>query len=158
MSKYPSYQNVPKVRRISPCCQHWDDANQFNKLFQSCSLDGTKFYCVRCLWEITYDYPVTVIKKQQISVTEDIIEWHDGKWIDLKNDSNNTHVARVKNADISFPIIVCENNDNTKTPIYSILDGCHRFIKSSDIVNCHVISWDNLDNIAFYWKVDSIEL
>jgi len=114
--------------------------------FNSCSANGQDFYCVKCLWEITESYPVTLISKSKFDTQEDDITWFEGAWRDLKYDPDNFHSRRVANADLSYPIIVCliENQ-------YVILDGCHRFIKeATEWVNAKIVSQDELNKIKIF--------
>ena len=147
------------VETSGPCCEHWLRPSKEGKsnIFYSCAVDvinnGEDFYCVECLWELTSRYPILTIDKTNIRESEDTICWEEGRWTKLKHDANNPHYLRVLNADLNYPLLVTPVtlHPEATEEMYTILDGCHRYIASEREVRCRVVGWDLLSSIRFRW-------
>jgi hypothetical protein len=107
-------------------CIHWEEYP-----FNTCSVNGRDFYCVKCLWMLAENRSSFLISKSDI----------------LKH---NIYSKEVENVDLNFPILVCP-----RTYIgYSILDGYDRFKNSKlNDIHCKIIEWTELDKLAFPKKL-----
>lgn len=122
------------------------------KKIDTCSVNGRDYYCVKCLWEFTKNKPIVTLRKKEFLEREENIQWEEGRWVDLKKNSENEHVKRVEGADLCYPILVCRR----VICGYSILDGCHRFLKSKNEVRCRVVEWRELEKLVLYRDVKTV--
>jgi hypothetical protein len=84
--------------------------------FKNYYSDDNGRWLVQTLWEAAKDLPV-----HKVSVRPLLKELHDLKELLTDPDTHDEEMERVKNADLSYPIIL--------TPDGHICDGCHRTLK-----------------------------
>lgn len=104
------------------------------------------YYCVYCAWDLIKQNkcPLVNISLDKIPKKEDItFEEYSMteiiKGLDIFKYPESDHVKRIKNSDLSYPIILIETGQK-----YIIFDGCHRRMKMDDDnntnVNCYVLN------------------
>lgn len=103
-------------------CRHSEGPG--NVSLHTSSLDGVRFYCVKCLWDVSKDLPVTEISVDQLATSPSQINWDGTRVTQLLVNRAGEHWQRIINADISFPVLVTKRLTG-----YEILDGCHRTVK-----------------------------
>ena len=97
------------------------------------------YYCVYCAWNLIKQNkcPLVNISLDKIPKKEELIFEEDFmikiKGLDIFNYPESDHVKRIKNADLSYPIILVETGSQ-----YIIFDGCHRRIKMDDNDNTNI--------------------
>jgi hypothetical protein len=139
-------------------CIHWEE-----KPFNTCSVNGKDFYCVKCLWEISKNKQIEIIAKRDILNQEDDIEDD----IDFGEDELTGEIEYDKelneykmNRDpvyFRFDTIEIDTNDVSDHVVllcprlygYSILDSYYRFSKLMGYIRCKIIEWTELDKLAF---------
>lgn len=112
-----------------------------NESISTCSTNGTIWYCVECMWAVSTILPCIDLKVSRCA--------HD---IELTSPDDDE--ARIRDADLSFPLCVKLYFD---TDEYLILDGCHRYLKAQRLGNEFVVCVAIPDELLATCQIPDLE-
>jgi hypothetical protein len=118
---------------MSQPCKHTQQTSR-----HTCSFDKSTTYCVYCLWEKTILIDPIYVHINLFKTSAHEVHWDNLTLKDIfypQSEPAAKHLLKIIKADLNYPILVVYLNGK-----YSILDGCHRYVKAVLLQNITVMS------------------